>query len=406
MENDKSPGIDGIPIEFYKVFFPIIKNDLKYIYNKVLFNLQTTPKIWNQAIITLIPKKTENLEELKYWRPISLLCTDYKILTKILSNRIREILPNIISIEQNCSVPQRTIFNNLFLIRDLIKYKTEKNDNFYLVQIDQEKAFDKIDRPFLFKTMEKLGISKTFINFIEILYKQNTSTITNNGFLSENVPMLRGLRQGCSLSLPLYVIQGEITTQNINKDQNIIGITIPNQRKKLKISQYADDSNFFLQNEESVKKVLNYFQKLQIATGSTINYEKTTVLPINTDQTSNLPQQIKIKQRYETTKILGIQFNENLQVANSLNWTKIIEKITHQINKLSQRILSLKGKVQIINTLILSKISFLSNTFPIDLQTTLIIQEKIFKYLWNNKHEQIARKNHFSPKKTSRIEPS
>ena len=208
----------------------------------------------------------------------------------------------------------------------MIKYKTEKNDNFYLVQIDQEKAFDKIDRPFLFKTMEKLGISKTFINFIEILYKQNTSTIISNGFLSENVPMLRGLRQGCPLSLPLYVIQGEITTQNINKDQNIMGITIPNQRNQLKISQYADDSNFFLQNEESVKNVLNYFQKLQAATGSTNNYKKTAVLPINTNQTSNLPQQIKIKQRYETIKILGIQFNENLQLANSQNWTKIIEK--------------------------------------------------------------------------------
>ena len=231
----------------------------------------------------------------------------------------------------------------------MIKFKTEKNDNFYLVQIDQEKAFDKIDRPFLFTTMEKLGISKTFINFIEKLHKQNTSTITNNAFLSENVPMLRGLRQGCPLSLSLYVIQGEITTQNINKDQNLMGITIPNQRKQLKISQYADDSNFFLKNEESVKNVLNYFQKLQKATGSTINYEKTTVLLINTNQTTNLPQQIKIKQRYETVKILGIQFNENLQLANSQNWTKIIEKITHQINKLSQRILSLKGKVQIVN---------------------------------------------------------
>ena len=285
------------------------------------------------------------------------------------------------------------------MIRDLIKYKTGKNDNFYLLQIDQEKAFDKIDRPFPFKTMKKFGISKTFINFIETLYKQNTTTIINNGLLSENFPMLRGLRQGCSLSLLLYVIQGELTTQNINKDQNIIGITIPNQTKKLKISQYADDSNFFLQNQESVQNVLYFFKKLQKATGSTINHEKTTVLLINTDQISKLPKQIQIKQRYETTKILGIQFNEDLQLANSLNWTKIIEKINHQINKLSQRILSLKGKVQIINTLTLSKTSFLSNTFPIDLQTTLIIQEKIFKYLWNNKQEQIARKTIFLSKK-------
>ena len=186
MENNKSPGIDGIPAEFYKEFFLLLKKDLQEIFNKVLFTLKTTPKTWNQAIITLIPKQTEKLEELKYWRPISLLCTDYKILAKIFSNRLKKILPHIMSIGQNCSVPQRTIFNNLFLITDLIKYTTEKNNNFYLVQIEQEKAFDKIDRPFLFRSMEKLGLSETFINFIEVLYNQNTSTIINNGFLSEN----------------------------------------------------------------------------------------------------------------------------------------------------------------------------------------------------------------------------
>ena len=84
MENNKSPGIDGIPAEFYKEFYSLLKKDLQEIFNKVLFTYKTTPKTWNQAIITLIPKQTEKLDELKYWRPISLLCTDYKILAKIL----------------------------------------------------------------------------------------------------------------------------------------------------------------------------------------------------------------------------------------------------------------------------------------------------------------------------------
>ena len=227
MENGKSPGIDGIPIEFYKEFFDLLKKDLQDICNYVLFEQKITPKTWNQAIISLIPKQTEKLNSLKYCRPISLLCTDYKILTKILANRLKQILPDIISQEQNCSIPQRTIFNNLFLIRDLIKYQKEKKNKFYLLQIDQEKAFDKIDRPFLFQTMEKLGFSKDYIKFTEILYKGNTSIITNNGFLSETVKMLRGLRQGCPLSLPLYVIQGEVTTKNINNDNTIIGPKIP-----------------------------------------------------------------------------------------------------------------------------------------------------------------------------------
>ena len=73
----------------------------------------------NQAIITLISKKGK-LNQLKYWRPIPLLYLDYKILNKILANRLKQVLPNLISEEQNCSVPGRTIFNNLFLIKDAI----------------------------------------------------------------------------------------------------------------------------------------------------------------------------------------------------------------------------------------------------------------------------------------------
>ena len=153
------------------------------ICNNILFYEQNITKTMHQAIITLIAKKGD-LNQLKYWRPISLLSVDYKILTKILSNRLKTILPHIISEEQNCSVPRRTIFNNLFLIRDTIKFSKEKNIKFYLLQIDQEKAFDKVDHDFLYKTMEKMGFWNTFIKFIQILYKNNTSIIINNDFLS------------------------------------------------------------------------------------------------------------------------------------------------------------------------------------------------------------------------------
>ena len=120
----------------------------------------------HQVLIILILKKGD-LNQLKYWRPISLLRVDYKILTKILSNRLKNILTHIISEEQNCSLPQRTIFNNLFLIRDTIKFSKEKNIKFFLLHIVQEKAFDKVDHEFLYKkTMEKMGFLNTFIKLI------------------------------------------------------------------------------------------------------------------------------------------------------------------------------------------------------------------------------------------------
>ena len=92
LENGKSPGIDGIPIEFYKSYYEYIKNDLLQLYNSIL----TTSM--NQAIITLLPKNDKK-ENLKNWRPISLLCCDYKILTTILSNRLKPTLQHDISID-------------------------------------------------------------------------------------------------------------------------------------------------------------------------------------------------------------------------------------------------------------------------------------------------------------------
>ena len=133
----------------------------------------------------------------------------------------------------------------------------------------------------------------------------------NNGFLSRQVSLQRGLRQGCPLSLPLYVIQGQVTTNNINRNKNIIGIHIPNQKNQVKLSQYADDSNFFLKNQESVNNVLTFFQNLRKASGTTINFEKTTVFPINTENTEQLQKvtpKITIKKQFETIKILGIYF--------------------------------------------------------------------------------------------------
>ena len=180
----------------------------------------------------------------------------------------------------------------------------------------------------------------------------------------------------------------------------IMGINIPNQKEQIRISQYADDSNFFLKRQESVENVLKFFENLNEATGATINLEKTTVLPINTDNTKqiqeitpNPPIPITIKEQFQTTKILGIYFNEELKNATQINWDNIIEKMEKHINRLSPRILSLHGKTILINRLILSKSSHLSNAFPISAEKANKINNKIFQYLWKNKPtEPIARK--------------
>ena len=157
--------------------------------------------------------------------------------------------------------------------------------------------------------MNKIRFSNKFIQFIKILYRENISYGINNGYMSSPIQLLRGLRQGCSLSLPLYAIHGEVTTVNTNNNENIKQVKIPNNKKEIKISQYANDSNFLLTKQESIKSVIKFFEKLNKATGSTINLEKTKVLPINTGQTLYIQKHetsIKILKQYQYIEILGI----------------------------------------------------------------------------------------------------
>ena len=126
MEKNKSPGKDGIPIEFYLKFWPIIKNDFKELIKHIFFKKKELPESMKTAIISMIPKKDPNDTDIVKWRPISLLCVDYKIITKTLTNRLLPTLQEIISIEQSAAVPNRTIYNNLFTIRDTIEYSNKK----------------------------------------------------------------------------------------------------------------------------------------------------------------------------------------------------------------------------------------------------------------------------------------
>ena len=207
------------------------------------------------------------------------------------------------------------------------------------------------------------------------------------------------------MSLPLYVIQAEITTYNINQDQNIKGIKIPNKSKEIKISQYADDSNFYLKNQESVINVIKFFQKLNLVTGATINQEKTKILPINTDNTNTLRQKLPnltMKDQYDTIHILGITLCEGMKQTCLLNWQIILQKMEKHVNKLSSRHLSLNGKAILLNTLILAKCACLSNVFPIPDKMLSKIHNATFHYLWQNKNiEPIARKATFLPKQKS-----
>ena len=125
--------------------------------------------------------------------------------------------------------------------------------------------------------MQKLGYSEIFIKFVKKLYQNTLSLISNNGFLSTPLSLSRGVRQGCHLSPLLYIINEEVINLNIKNNDKIVGYPIPNQKENDKLSQYADNTNPFALTEQSIIEILNFFERYNLATGTTINISKTTI---------------------------------------------------------------------------------------------------------------------------------
>ncbi len=119
-----------------------------------------------RGIITLIPKKDKNKLFLKNWRPITLLNTDYKILTKTLSNRLCKILPYIIDEDQTGYIKGRYIGSNIRLIEDIILFTKTHNLPGIILNIDFEKAFDSINWNFIDRTLEAFNFGEIFRSFI------------------------------------------------------------------------------------------------------------------------------------------------------------------------------------------------------------------------------------------------
>ena len=179
MELDKSPGIDGLTTNFYKHFWPLFGPRLTQVYNYAFKSGQLSVS-HRRGVISLLFKKGDRTL-LKNWRPITLLTTDYKILTKALANRLQQVLPLIVHTDQTASIKGRTINDNTRLLHDVITYANVNNIPLALISVDQLKAFDRVSHDFLFKTLQRFGFGQDFVQWIQVIYNSVSSSVKTNG---------------------------------------------------------------------------------------------------------------------------------------------------------------------------------------------------------------------------------
>ena len=313
MSIGKSPGNDGLTIEFYKIFWEHLKQPLfnSAVYSKLHGSLSVSQK---QAIIKLLEKKDKDKRYIENWRPISLLNVDTKIISKAFANRLKNVLPHIISHDQTAYVKGRYIGESTRLISDILEITDLYNIGGYILTADIEKAFDSMDHTFLIAALKKFGFGPYFIDWIKVLLNGNESCVINGGTTSKYFKLLRGARQGDPIAAYLFIITLEVYFIMLRSNSDIKQLNIFNE--KFLLSAYADDTTFFVQDLASITLILHIFDVFSIFSGFKLNISKCEVCGIGVLKGVNtaLCNVKNVNLNTSFIKILGFHFSYNKEI--------------------------------------------------------------------------------------------
>ena len=326
MKNSKTPGSDGFTAEFFKFFWIDLKmfilNSINYGYKTG--SLSITQK---QGIITCLPKPNKSPFYLKNWRPISLLNVIYKLASSVIASRLKNVLHKLIHEDQKGFIAGRFIGENIRLIYDILFETKQQKIPGLLLSGDFQQAFDSVSWKFIAKTLDYFNFRPSFKKWIKTFQNGSESCILQNGHKSDYFCLQRGCRQGDPFSPYIFILCEEVLSHMIRKDTSIKGIFI--HKNEFKLSQYADDTQIFLDGTEiSLRKTLPKLQSFYLMSGLKINVDKTKAIWIGSMTKSNLKlcKEYKLDWDQGPVKILGVTFTPEVFNIWDQNSTEILKK--------------------------------------------------------------------------------
>lgn len=393
MKNSKSPGSDGFSAEFFKMFWSKVGGLVIRSLNEgfIRGELSSTQK---EGVIVCIPKADRPRDNIKNWRPISLLNVVYKIGSACLANRLKNVLPSIIHEDQTGFIKNRYLGDNVRLVYDLIDYLNVTNQPGLLLCLDFEKAFDSVSWSYMFKVLEAFGCGPGFCRWIGTFYADIKSSVLVNGSLGSWFHVQRGCRQGDPISPYLFIMCVEILGIMIRENKNIRGIRVKESENK--IAQYADDTELMLEGDQkSFEEAISNIENFGKVSGLLLNTDKSSAIWLGSKKYSDVKfmPHLRMEWNPERFKILGIWFSVDLTQCVKINFHNKFMEIKRLYTIWSKRQITPLGRVAVLKSLILSKLVHLWLLLPNPPDVTVNnIQKSVFQFIWGNKNDRISRK--------------
>ena len=225
-----------------------------------------------------------------------------------------------------------------------------------------------------------------FISWVKVLYNGINSCVLNNGYFTEFFNLERGVRQGCPLSPYLFLLSVEVLGYAIRSNEQIKGIKLGDEICKL--IQFADDMNCFVGDEASLSKLLILLDKFHRASGLEVNKDKSIAKYIGSLE-GKQNNQINVKWEQGSISTLGIELCNTEKEMIDKNVRPKVKAMKSLLNVWSQRGFSLKGKITVINSLVIPKILYVASVIPIPAQFIYNIEKKLANFIWSGRKPKI-----------------